>query len=279
MPPRSVRPVAVACACGQAGGVPPDLDFLQYAVVIALIDAVRYLLVVGIGYLLLDRRGRRTRPHRKIEPRPAVTADVRRELLCSARTVLVFGLVGACVFTASRHGYTRLYFDVHRHGAGWFAASVVLTILIHDSYFYWTHRLMHTRLLFKAVHSLHHRSTNPTAWAAYSFSVPEALIQAGIFPLVACVLPIHPFAFATFMLFQIAENTLGHAGYEIFPRWLLRTPLGALTNTPTHHVQHHQVFDANFGIYFNVWDRLLGTNHPDYARRFEEVTARPRPSA
>jgi len=257
--------------------MPPDLSYWQYVLAITAIDTVRYLLVVGSAFVLLDVVGRRLRPHRKIEPRTATGADLRREVLLSMRSSFVFGLVGAAVFTASRHGYTRLYFDLHAHGAGWFAASVALTIVIHDAYFYWTHRLMHTRLLFGVVHRVHHRSTNPTAWAAYSFSVPEALIQAGIFPLVAFLLPIHPLAFATFMLFQLSENALGHAGYEIFPRWLLRTPLGALTNTPTHHVQHHQVFNANFGLYFNVWDRLLGTNHRDYAQRFEEVTARQRP--
>ncbi|HZN41010.1 MAG TPA: sterol desaturase family protein [Planctomycetota bacterium] len=256
--------------------MPPELSYWQYAIAIAAIDVTRYLLVVGTAFLLLDRRGRRTRPHRKIEPGQSTATDVRREVLLSLRSALVFGLVGAAVFTASKHGHTRLYTDLGAHGAGWFVASIALTIVIHDAYFYWTHRLMHTRLLFGAVHRVHHRSTNPTAWAAYSFSVPEALIQAGIFPLVAWLLPIHPLAFATFMLFQITENALGHAGYEIFPRGLMRTPLGALTNTPTHHVQHHQVFNANFGLYFNVWDRLLGTNHRDYARRFDEVTARPR---
>jgi sterol desaturase/sphingolipid hydroxylase (fatty acid hydroxylase superfamily) len=257
--------------------MPPGLSYWQYALAITAIDATRYLLVIGTIFLLLDLLGRRTRPHRKIEPAAAKGADVRREVLLSLRSSVVFGLVGAAVFTGSKHGHTRLYHDLSAHGAGWFVASIALTIVIHDAYFYWTHRLMHTRLLFGAVHRVHHRSTNPTAWAAYSFSLPEAVIQAGIFPLVACLLPIHPLAFATFMLFQITENALGHAGYEIFPRGLMRTPFGALTNTPTHHVQHHQVFDANFGLYFNVWDRLLGTNHRDYVRRFEEVTARPRP--
>jgi sterol desaturase/sphingolipid hydroxylase (fatty acid hydroxylase superfamily) len=36
----------------------------------------------------------------------------------------------------------------------------------------------------------------------------------------------------------------------------------------THHALHHEKFGANFGLYFNVWDRLMGTNHRDYECRF-----------
>jgi sterol desaturase/sphingolipid hydroxylase (fatty acid hydroxylase superfamily) len=65
----------------------------------------------------------------------------------------------------------------------------------------------------------------------------------------------------------------GHCGYEIFPRWFLRTPLGWVLNSVTHHAQHHEKFQANYGLYFNVWDRLMGTNHRDYGRRFEQAAA------
>ena len=32
---------------------------------------------------------------------------------------------------------------------------------------------------------------------------------------------------------------------------------------------------GNYGLYFNVWDRLMGTNHDAYEARFREVTSRP----
>jgi lathosterol oxidase len=78
------------------------------------------------------------------------------------------------------------------------------------------------------------------------------------------------------MTWQIAFNVLGHCGYEIFPRWFLGSGAGRFLNTPTHHAMHHEKVGANYGLYFNVWDRLLGTNHPDYERRFAKVTATPR---
>lgn len=38
---------------------------------------------------------------------------------------------------------------------------VLLTIVVldylHDSWFYWTHRMLHSRFLYKYVHHLHHK--------------------------------------------------------------------------------------------------------------------------
>jgi sterol desaturase/sphingolipid hydroxylase (fatty acid hydroxylase superfamily) len=133
---------------------------------------------------------------------------------------------------------------------------------------------MHHRRLFKLFHRVHHESTNPTPWAAYSFAPLEAVAQACIFPLIVFTLPIHGLAFFIFMIWQIVFNVLGHTGFEYFPKWLMRSWLGKILNTPTNHVQHHEKMRGNYGLYFNVWDRLMGTNHADYETRFEQVTTR-----
>ena len=99
-------------------------------------------------------------------------------------------------------------------------------------------------------------------------------MQALIFPILMLVLPMHPFAFAAFMVWQIVFNVAGHTGYEFYPRWFLDTWFGKIINTPTNHAMHHEKMRGNYGLYFNVWDRLMGTNHADYERRFREVTSR-----
>src|SRR5262249_45556771 len=121
-------------------------------------------------------------------------------------------------------------------------------------------------------HRTHHLSTSPTPWAAYAFSAPEALVQAGIGPLIVFTIPTHPLAFAAFMLWQGAFNGLGHRGYASFPRWFLASRAGWVLNSVTHHAMHHEKVRANYGIYFNVWDRLMGTNHPDYEGRLARAT-------
>jgi sterol desaturase/sphingolipid hydroxylase (fatty acid hydroxylase superfamily) len=192
-----------------------------------------------------------------------------REVLYSLRSLVIYGLVGGFIVFAYFSGWTRIYTRPDAYGWPYFFASILLVILIHDTYFYWTHRMMHHPRLYRAFHHTHHISTSPTPWAAYAFSPLEALVQAGIGPLVVVVLPVHPAAFSLFMLWQIAFNVFGHSGYEIFPAWFFRSRASLFLNSVTHHALHHEKFRSNFGLYFNVWDRLMGTNHAEYERRFD----------
>lgn len=248
--------------------------FTHLLVGMSLDIALRYLLFAGLawvfGYILFRERW----ALRKIIPRFPTSADVWREIRYSALTFFIFGLIGTATIIAGQRGWTQMYWKLGDHSAGWFWASVGLSIIVHDTYFYWTHRLMHHRWLFKSFHRVHHLSTNPSPWAAYSFAPLEAIVEAGIFPLVTVLMPIHPLAFTLVMLWQIIFNVTGHAGYEFHPRWLMRSGLGWLINTPTNHVMHHEKMSGNFSLYFNVWDRLMKTNHPDYEDRFHRVTSR-----
>jgi len=239
---------------------------------IALENWVRYFIVAGVAWLLAYGVFRKRWRPRKIIPQYPEASDVRRELGWSLLTALIYGLVGAGTFVLARLGWTQLYRRIDAHGHAWFWCSIVIAIFVHDTYFYWTHRLMHHRRLFRWFHRVHHESMNPSPWAAYAFGPLEALVQAGIFPLLAIAMPMHPLAFMVFMLWQITLNVLGHTGYEYHPRWLMDSWLGKFLNTPTNHVQHHEKLRGNYGLYFNVWDRLMGTNHRDYEARFREVT-------
>jgi sterol desaturase/sphingolipid hydroxylase (fatty acid hydroxylase superfamily) len=256
-----------------------SVGFLQLAAGTTVEVALRYFAFAGLAWWVAYRLCRTRWWHRKIIARLPPAADVRRELGYSALTLVIFGLMGAATIVASRHGWTRMYWQVADYGWGWFWGSVAAGIVLHDTYFYWTHRLMHHPRLFAAFHRVHHLSTNPTPWAAYSFAPLEAVVEAGIFPVAVCVLPMHPLAFGLVMLWQIVFNVLGHTGYEFHPRWLMNSWLRLVLNTPTNHVQHHEKMKGNYGLYFNVWDRLMGTNHPDYENRFREVTSRPKPEA
>jgi len=239
----------------------------------ALANLVWYGLVAGVVwlgfYVLLRASARR----RKIIPRIPSYGQQGWEIVHSVQSLLVFGAVAGVIAFASMSGVrTRIYGRIDKHGWGWYLASFVVAIVVHDAYFYWTHRALHLPAVFRRVHRVHHLSNNPTPWAAYSFGIGEAFVQAGIGPLLLYTMPMHYSAFLAFMTWQIAFNVFGHCGYEIFPRWFLQSWAGKFLNTPTHHAMHHEKVGANYGLYFNVWDRLLGTNHPDYESRFAKVT-------
>ncbi len=237
--------------------------------------ALRYLALAGLawlfGYVLFKQRWF----HRKIIARFPESTEVRREIRWSLVSIAIFGLVGAITITAARQGWTQIYWRINDHGWAWFWSSIGCVIFLHDAYFYWTHRLMHHPRFFGLFHRVHHLSHNPTPWASYAFSPLEAAVQAGIFPLAVFVMPMHPIAFMIFMSWQITFNVLGHTGYEFHPRWLMNSWLRHILNTPTNHVMHHEKLRGNYGLYFNIWDRLMGTNQEGYEQRFREVTSRP----
>ncbi|WP_050028252.1 sterol desaturase family protein [Verrucomicrobium sp. BvORR034] len=251
-------------------------DFFKAITGIAMENGIRYLLFAGFAWLLAYVLFRRRWFHRKIIARLPSSADVRREMGYSVLTVLIYGIGGTLTIWMAKQGWTHLYGRIPKFGWGWFVASIFCIIILHDAYFYWTHRLMHHPRLYRWFHRVHHQSNNPSPWAAYSFGPLEAAIQVGIFPLSVLVMPVHPLAFFIFLVWQIAFNVAGHTGFEFYPRWWLDTWFGRFMNTPTNHVMHHEYYRGNYGLYFNVWDRLMGTNHEKYEERFKEVTGRSR---
>jgi sterol desaturase/sphingolipid hydroxylase (fatty acid hydroxylase superfamily) len=252
---------------------------LKLTTVIASELGLRYLLFAGAAWLLGYVWFKRRWFHRKIIARFPESSEVRREIAYSAVSVFIFASVAALTLWAARLGWTQIYYPLSRHGWLWFAGSIVCAIVLHDTYFYWTHRLMHLPRLFRWFHRTHHLSRNPTPWAAYAFAPLEGVVQASIFPLTAFLIPIHPLAFAIFMVWQIIFNIFGHMGYEFHPPWLMSSWLGRFMNTPTNHVMHHEFIRGNYGLYFNVWDRIMKTNHAGYEDRFREVTSRTRQKA
>jgi sterol desaturase/sphingolipid hydroxylase (fatty acid hydroxylase superfamily) len=239
-------------------------------------EAFWYVLFAGGLWLIFDVLFRRPLWRRRISGKVPAWKQMGREFLYSLRSMTIFGAAGGFIVFAGYSGWTQIYVRVERYGWTWFVLSIVVMIFLHDAYFYWTHRWMHGRRWFRRMHKTHHLSTNPSPWAAYSFSSWEALVQAGIGPLIVFTIPTHPAAFSLFMIWQITFNVFGHCGHEIWPRWFLDSWLGRFLNTPTHHAMHHESFNANYGLYFNIWDRLMGTNHWRYHERFAEVTSRER---
>ena len=189
----------------------------QMFVGIALENWIRYALFAGIAWLLAYLLFKKRWWLRKIIQRDPTSSDVRREVKYSLLTALIYGLVGSATIVLARHGGSQFYGRIESHGWAWFIGSIGIAIIVHDTWFYWTHRLMHHRRLFRLFHRVHHESTNPSPWAAYSFAPLEATVQAGIFPLLVFTLPMHPLAFFAFMIWQITFNVIGHTGYEYHP--------------------------------------------------------------
>jgi lathosterol oxidase len=240
-------------------------------------DGWRYLasalVLWGLLHVLLKKR----LAHRLIGGWPT-RADLRREIVYSACTLLVLAAVNSMLLALMVSGVVEVYADPFRHGLAWLLLSLPIVLVWHDFYFYWTHRLLHTRWLFRHVHGVHHRSRNPSPWAAFSFHPVEALVNGLVVPITLLVVPLNEWVLIAFATHQIVRNAHGHAAVESLPRGFARHWLGGRFTTTTHHHLHHETAQGNYGLWFTWMDRWFGTERREYLERFDASTA-PRPTA
>jgi sterol desaturase/sphingolipid hydroxylase (fatty acid hydroxylase superfamily) len=250
---------------------------LKTALSVAL---ARYLLmavpVFMLCYVLLGR----VLSSRRIQDRSPSTSQIARELGLSISSSIVFALIDVAVILLSVKGYMRLRVFDPNPGMLEFLGTLVALLIVHDAYFYWAHRFMHWGPVFRLAHSTHHKSLNPTPFAAFAFHPIEAVIEYAFVPIVALVAPVHVMPLLVFGLFMTAMNIYAHLGLEFMPRGFARHPLGRFILTPTHHDLHHTSPGYDYAFYFNVWDRLMGTKHPGYEDAFNAASERrPAPAA
>jgi lathosterol oxidase len=238
---------------------------------VVFIIILSYILIASPPYFFFYMWNKRRFWYAKIQQRFPLNKFIFHELKYSFFTLLIFGLVIWLVIWARENGLTRYYKPIDKYGYTYFFLSIVLMVIVHDTYFYWTHRLLHWKPLFKHVHKTHHLSINPTPFASYSFHPVEAFIVAGIIPFIAFTIPYDHSAFVIFSVYSLVINVGGHLGYEIFPKGFAVNKLFKWHNTSTHHNMHHQFTKCNYGLYFNFWDRIMNTNHPHYEESFNEV--------
>ena len=235
----------------------------------------RYALLACIGFLLFYVLFRQKFLYKKIQRRFPKNKDLVREIAYSVTTMAIFSFVSAAVFTyPPLSSHNTLYKNISDHGWWYYMLAFPLMLVLHDTYFYFTHRIMHHKWLFRWFHLVHHQSTNPSPWAAYAFHPLEAFVEIGILFVFMFTIPIHKTHLLIFFLFMIVYNVYGHLGYELYPKGFSKSSIGKWINTSINHNQHHQYFKGNYGLYFLFWDRLFGTIRQDYDVRYEEVTTR-----
>lgn len=235
---------------------------------------LRYAFFAGIAYLIFYIWKREKYTNHKIQNKYPDRKNIRREMMYSVLSLAIFAGVGGGVYWLKMHGYTQVYKNFTDHSVGYFIFSVIAFILIHDTYFYWMHRFMHWDKIYKYVHRIHHLSTNPTPWAAFAFHPVEALLEVAILPIMVFLMPLHPIAIFIWVIYQTVLNVMGHLGFELFPSGFTTNMLTRWHNTSVHHNMHHRYVRCNYGLYYNVWDRIMGTNHAQYDEQFEVVAQR-----
>jgi lathosterol oxidase len=229
------------------------LALLLSVAAMTAIVALRYLAVSGMFAWLTNRRSPRLYSGR--------TTQIRAEILWSLASAFIYAApAGILAWGWQARGWTRIYSNAADYPLWWLPLSVLAYLAAHDTWFYWTHRLLHRPAWFRAAHAVHHASRPPTAWAAMSFHPLEALSGALVIPALVLVVPVHVAVLGLVLTVMTVMGVGNHMGWDMMPRALVRSRFGDWVITASHHQRHHDEYRCNYGLYFRVWDRLCGTD-------------------
>ena len=138
----------------------------------------------------------------------------------------------------------------------WFVILLVAIPLWQSFHFYWIHRFLHWKPLYKLAHSVHHRNINIGPWTGISMHpIEHALYFSSVF--IHLVVPSHPIHIFFHMYFSALGAIAGHSGFESIRIWgksILRTG-------DFFHQLHHRYFDCNYGTADIPLDKWFDSFH------------------
>jgi len=225
----------------------------------AVLWAVTYtaLLALYFGFCGLFHWLNKRHPERLIQRRPMknqIGMEIRTSVAALA-SIAVY-VAGGLFIQAKGWALTPL-------PETWWSVPLtfVASLIIYDAWFYWGHRMMHSKWLYR-FHAHHHRSIVPTPWSNNSDSLVGAFVEQSYFLVAPFLLPIPPMVLVAHKVFDQVSGIAGHAGHEYFAAPTARAPWPMLCTT--FHDQHHGHFTCNYANTFSWWDRAMGTIHPAY---------------
>ncbi len=153
----------------------------------------------------------------------------------------------------------------------WGCLSIVIFVLIEETGFYWTHRLVHWGPLYRWIHKIHHTFTSRTCsrhrpytcapaltrmfaaaamGAKYAHPIEHLLSNVGPLMLGPVLLSSHPLLHCAWFMAGLFQTTIVHSGYHL--EWFL--PHAAI------HDWHHEYHQECFSTEIAIWDNICGTN-------------------
>jgi sterol desaturase/sphingolipid hydroxylase (fatty acid hydroxylase superfamily) len=236
-----------------------------------LTQTVVYFVVTGLIFAVVWRGGEERFRGARIQAKKRVNRKQLAFEVKNTLAALVIGTVNAVgISLLYAKGLTKLSSDASAFTWWGVVASFVGFLLFNDLWFYCWHRLLHHPKLFRYVHAVHHKSVDVNPFSAYSFHPVEAFILGGAVLPVLFLVPIYLPVLGVLQVVGLVNNIMSHLGYEFLPRWYNTIPPFRWMNTATFHSLHHTRLNGNYGLFFRLWDRTLGTEVPEYEKTFLE---------
>ena len=147
----------------------------------------------------------------------------------------------------------------------WFVLLFIAIPFWSSLHFYFVHRWLHWKPLYRLAHALHHKNIRTGPWSGLSMHPLEHLLFYSSV-LIHLVIDSHPIHILFHMHWLTLGTAVGHSGFHD----LLVKGRSVFPLADFRHQLHHRYFDCNYGTDLVPCDRWFGTYHDGTA----EATAR-----
>ncbi|XP_047156653.1 methylsterol monooxygenase 2-2-like isoform X2 [Vigna umbellata] len=138
--------------------------------------------------------------------------------------------------------------------------QIIFYFILEDFVFYWGHRILHTKWLYKNVHSVHHEYATPFGLTS-EYAHPAEILFLGFATIIGPVLTgPHLMTLWTWMSLRVLETVEVHCGYH-FP-WSLSNFIPLYGGADFHDYHHRLLYtkSGNYSSTFTYMDWIFGTD-------------------
>ncbi|KAF8622159.1 hypothetical protein AX15_007277 [Amanita polypyramis BW_CC] len=192
-------------------------------------------------------------------PTPQEQWECTKQVLFSHFTI---ELPAIWLFHPMAESLGMMTYQVPFHSWRTMVPQILFFFFFEDLFHFLAHQALHTGVLYKHIHKLHHKYSAPFGLAAeYAHPAEVFILGTGTIagPILYCYFTrnlhiLTVYIWITLRLFQAID---AHSGYD-FP-WSLQHFLPFWSGAD-HHDFHHMAFTNNFSTSFRWWDRIFGTD-------------------
>ncbi|KAG5401691.1 hypothetical protein IGI04_016298 [Brassica rapa subsp. trilocularis] len=140
------------------------------------------------------------------------------------------------------------------------SAQILFFFIIEDFVFYWGHRILHTKWLYKNVHSVHHEYATPFGLTS-EYAHPAEILFLGFATFIGPALTgPHLITLWLWLVLRVIETVEAHCGYH-FP-WSPSNFLPLYGGADFHDYHHRLLYtkSGNYSSTFVYMDWIFGTD-------------------
>lgn len=171
---------------------------------------------------------------------------------CNSLLVAVFSRILVNNFILYVSPYS-LYFTTHDYTIKWGIVNVVCMLFTYDTLFYFFHRALHTRYLYKRFHK-HHHFLETSSFSTTITSNLEIFANVLFLHLPKLVMPFNNYLHTVVLFIITVFSLMSHDSYfDVF-----------------NHQKHHEKSNVNYSTFLPFWDFILSTR---YVENTEKIHA------